>query len=641
MNHPLPKGLAQLSVMVGLVFLPACAGPDAGFELPQSPGEKTPAARAPLAGFLDIKAPVAGQLSPDGTLYYMNRAGQAYQLFRRDSQPGSEPVRVSSFEDGVAGFTLSPDGKQVVILAGRGGDEQLDLFLMPTETLNIRPLMVDRSVVYSSVVWKRDSSGFAFRANDRSPRDFHVYAYDLASARTELVLAAEGSNSPADFSRDGSKLIIGKYNSNSYQQVFEVDLTSGSLREVTPRGVQRQFTVIGYNADDTGLIVATDYLDNFTNLALLDLETSEVSPLAPEFDRHDLDTAELNEDRSILAAVINDEGYGRLILKRLGDMSSISAPRMGKGMIHGLRFTGQTLLFSFHCSQSPGTIISWNMARPNSPPLALTVPHDGGIDLRTFVLPKLVSYESFDGLRIPAFLYLPRDHKKGAPRPFVLAFHGGPEGQARPRLQPIMQYFLSRGFGVLQPNVRGSSGYGTKYMNLDNYQRRMDSVRDGLAAAQWLIDQGYAAKGRIGVFGGSYGGFMVMAAITEAPDLFGAACDYVGIVNFETFLKNTKDYRRHLREAEYGPLSDPEFLRGISPIHKVDRIRTPLLVVHGRNDPRVPVGEARQIVAALRERGGVVESVIFEDEGHGVRKQPNRIRFYEALVSFFEKHLKS
>ncbi|UCG32570.1 MAG: S9 family peptidase, partial [Phycisphaerales bacterium] len=625
---------------IWLMSIPACMEPAGGYEAEQDRDGKVPASEAELESFLAIRAPYGGRLSPDGTLYYMKRAEEAYQIFARSDTAGAKAERLTDFEDGVGGFSLSPDGRHIVITAGKGGDEQNDVYLMPTETREIRPLLIDRSVVYGSAEWRRDSSGFAYRANEKAPRDFHVYDYDLASGRSRLLFESEGMNAPADWTRDGRRLLVSKMHSASHQQIFEVDVASGEAREVTPRGVQRRFRVVGYTADENEVLVVTDYLGNFTNLALLDLEPGEVRPALSEFERHDVDRARLNEDRSVLAAVINEDGYGRLILRNMADMSAMPTPRMAKGLVSGLWFTDQTMLFSVYNPQNPGRIVAWSYRQPKRAPRVLAVPEDGGIDLRTFVLPKLVRYTSFDGLEIPALLYLPRNYKRGEPCPFIVHFHGGPEGQARPGMQVYLQYFLSRGLGIIQPNVRGSTGYGTEYMNLDNYERRMDSVRDGLAAARWLIKKGYATKGRIGAFGGSYGGFMVMAAITEEPELWGAACDLVGIVNFETFLENTKAYRQHLREAEYGPLTDPEFLRSISPIHKVDRITAPLMVVHGRNDPRVPVGEAEQIAAALRERGRPVELLVFDDEGHGIRKQPNRVVYFERLVEFFSEHLK-
>jgi dipeptidyl aminopeptidase/acylaminoacyl peptidase len=255
-------------------------------------------------------------------------------------------------------------------------------------------------------------------------------------------------------------------------------------------------------------------------------------------------------------------------------------------------------------------------------------------------MPELVRFESFDGLEVPAFLYLPPDYQPGNPVPFVLHMHGGPESQFTPAFIRHFQFLLLNGYGVLAPNVRGSSGYGKEYMNLDNYKKRLDSVKDMKAAADFLIAEGYSAPGMLAVKGGSYGGYMVLAGITEYPELFSAAVDQVGIANFVTFLENTAEYRRHLREAEYGPLSDPEFLESVSPLNKADLIETPLLVVHGENDPRVPVGEARQIAEAIEAKGGQVQLLIFPDEGHGVSKRPNVLTVYRTMVEFLDKHLK-
>ncbi len=240
---------------------------------------------------------------------------------------------------------------------------------------------------------------------------------------------------------------------------------------------------------------------------------------------------------------------------------------------------------------------------------------------------------------IPAFLYMPPGRRDG-PVPFVIEVHGGPEGQFRPYFNRHFQYLLLNGYGIFAPNVRGSTGYGRAYTDADNYAKRLDSVKDLAWGARYLVSSGRAAPGRIGVKGASYGGYMTLAALTEYPDLFAAGVDEVGIANFETFFGGTAAYRREYRASEYGPPSDSLFLRSISPIHKVDRIRAALLVVHGENDPRVPVGEARQIIRALKERGSPVDSLIFPDEGHGVSKLPNRLVLYRRMVEFFNRYLK-
>ncbi|MDF1544816.1 MAG: S9 family peptidase, partial [bacterium] len=264
-----------------------------------------------------------------------------------------------------------------------------------------------------------------------------------------------------------------------------------------------------------------------------------------------------------------------------------------------------------------------------------------GIDRGMFNPPQLIKYKSFDGLEIPAFLYLPADYKPGSPIPFLISAHGGPESQFQPDFIRNFQYMMLHGYGILAPNPRGSSGYGREYLNLDNYKNRKHSLQDYKAGVEWLIENKYTAPGKLAIRGGSYGGYVVLGMITEYPDLFSAAIDVVGIANFKTFLQNTKAYRRALRESEYGPLSDPEFLDSISPIHKANLIKTPLLVIHGENDPRVPVGEARQILEAVIANGGVADSLIFPDEGHGASKRPNVIASYRKQIEFLNTHLGS
>jgi dipeptidyl aminopeptidase/acylaminoacyl peptidase len=225
--------------------------------------------------------------------------------------------------------------------------------------------------------------------------------------------------------------------------------------------------------------------------------------------------------------------------------------------------------------------------------------------------------------------------------PVVINVHGGPESQARPIFNPVQQYLVAQGYAVLAPNVRGSTGYGHAYMSLDDVRKRMDSVADLQHAALWLRESGLADPARIVVMGGSYGGFMVLSAITTYPDLWAAAIDIVGIANFVTFLENTRPWRRKLRESEYGSLeNDREFLEEISPIRRVERIKAPLFVIHGANDPRVPVGEAEQIVSALRQRQVPVEYLRFEDEGHGLVKRANRLIAYPAIARFLDEHVK-
>ncbi len=601
----------------------------------------TRTAQPDMAAFIKIRWPGSATLAPDQSLYFVDYPDGINQLYK--VAPGSsyaQAVKLTTFADGIGGYSLSDDGRALLVSAAAGGSEQNDMHLMDTATSRLDGILVDPKVVYGSAVWRRDSQAFAYRANDESPADFHVYVYDLSSRTPVKVMSGQGHHSPEDFNRDGSKLIVGKYYSASYSQLFEVTLATGETREITPKGEQWSFEPIGYSANDRTFLVNTDYRGDLKQIHAIDLASGTITPVMPDLKGFEIDYGRLNEDRTVLAVGINEDGYSTLQLRRAADFARLREPPMSKGLVGNVRFQDRYLLYSINNAQTPGVVYRWDMNQPDAAPVPLTAADTQGIDVSAFRLPELVHYPSFDGKTIPAFLYLPPDYRPGRKIPFIVQYHGGPEGQYRPNFNRSFQYFLSRGFGVMAPNVRGSSGYGKAFVEADNYKDRYKSVNDGIWAAKYLIDRGYADKRRIAAWGGSYGGFMTMAVITEAPELFGAACNVVGIVNFETFLEQTKSYRRKLREVEYGPLDDREFLKSISPIYKVDRIDMPLMIAHGLNDPRVPVGEAMQVAVALKKRGVDVAELYFPDEGHGFAKEENRLLYYEQLARFFEQHLR-
>jgi dipeptidyl aminopeptidase/acylaminoacyl peptidase len=592
-----------------------------------------------LARFMKIRAPGSPSLAENRMLYVVDWPDGVNQLYRR---PAREPVeapwqRLTDFEDGISGFWVSPVGRTIVVAAATGGNEQADLYAIDASDASMRELLVDGDVVYAFQHWLPDGSGFLYSANDASPSDFHIYRYDLATNASTKVLEREGWWGVSDVYDDARRALVGNYKSVAEAHAYDLNLVNGDLMSIDVREDGYNWPA-AYMPEGRVVSIVAEGDDGQNHLYLHDLETHEVTRPMPDLDPYEIEGVALNRQRSLLAVSYNRDGYREMRLVRLPEFTAVELPEIEPGLVGDVEVTGRFLTWTTSNARSPGLTYAWKVGTA-ADPLPLTKAEDQGIDLAAFTLPQLVRYPSFDGREIPAFLYTPPGHAAGTPIPFVLIFHGGPEGQSRPQFSRTAQYLLSRGFGVMLPNVRGSMGYGRAFHLLDNAEKRWDSVRDGVAAAQWLVDQGHSERGRIASFGGSYGGFMAVATVIEGGDLFGAAIDMVGIVNFRTFLEQTKSYRRALREVEYGSLSDPDMLEEISPIHRASEIDVPVMIAHGLNDPRVPVGEAMQLAVELQKRDLDPELLFFPDEGHGLAKLENRLLFYRRAARFLERHI--
>ncbi|HBS29700.1 MAG TPA: hypothetical protein DEB06_09690 [Phycisphaerales bacterium] len=606
-----------------------------------------------IASFLKIRTPGGIEMTSDGSVYFLDFPDGVTQLYRR--APG-DPInaqgkRLTDFKDGVGGFQVSPDEKHLVFAAAPGGNEQFDLYHLNPATDEIKPLLVNSDVAYGFDTWLRDSSGFLYRANDQSPRDFFLYHFDLKTGKSTNILSKPGSWSASDVTIDGKRALVGEFRSISDSRAYELDLTTGALTDIsaTPPSEPTSNNAGGYLGNDSIVSLVSDKGNGINTLFLRDRKPDgswgELREPLPHLSKFEIGGAATNNERTLGSVTHNVDGYGMLTLVTLPDFKPLPTPEIEKGLVGVADIQGRTLLFTNSNARKPGIVFAYDIpadpTKTGPAPRAITARMDREpIDLTAFRLPELIKYKSFDGVEIPAFLYLPEGAKKGKPIPFVINFHGGPEGQSRPGFSTTVQYLVSQGYGVMMPNVRGSTGYGRDFHMMDNYTKRWDSVRDGSEAARWLVKEGYSAPGKIAAYGGSYGGFMAVATVIDGADVFGASVNVVGVVNFITFLEQTKGYRQKLREAEYGPLSDPEFLKSVSPLNRIDEIKVPMLIAHGLNDPRVPIGEALQLDVGLKLRGHSPELLVFPDEGHGFAKLENRILFSEQMVRFLDKHLK-
>lgn len=582
--------------------------------------------------FLNVRNAYSPSISPDGArvafLSDITGVPQAWSI----PIEGGWPDQLTFHTERVATVAYAPDGGHILYGMDTGGNERQGLHTVTPDGADARPLETDPDVIHSWGAWSADGSRFAYASNARDQRFSDLYIRPLDGPAT-MVYRHDSTNMALAWHPNGRSLLFTRLNTYLDTDLFLLDLASGEARLLTAHegeAIHASPRFVG----ETALLLISNRDREFRAPASLDLTTGEMRYLAETTWEAEELTA--TDDGRVVAYTVNEDGYSRLHLTVNDKPVAVSG--VPDGVIAGLDLSrdGGTLVFAHYGATRNGNI--WGVETATGRARQITNASRAGIPIDALVEPELVHYTSFDGLVCPAFLYRPRGVR--GPLPTVISVHGGPEGQARPMFSPNVQYFVHRGFAVLATNVRGSTGYGKTYGHMDDVRKRMDSVADLDAAAAWLIASGTAPAKRIAVMGGSYGGFMTLAALTTYPERWRCGVELFGIANFVTLLEKTGPWRRKLREAEYGNLEDDrDFLVSVSPIHKADRIVAPLLVFHGTNDPRVPIGESEQIVDTLRTLGREVEYFRYEHEGHGFVRLPNRIHCAEATAAFLERHL--
>ncbi len=603
--------------------------------------------------FLNIRSCTGPSFSPDGRFvsFLTNITGVA-QLWQVAAE-GGWPVPLTFSSESVRGGYYNPVRPEILFSMDTGGNERTQLYLLRGlgntdhglgEGWTITDVSRHPKAIHSFGDWSHDGEQFAFSATREDASRFDVYVQKAASTEARLVSRGPGGYySVSGWSADDRRLLVLREESNFNQDLYLIDVATGTVQPLTPHQGDVQYHSPHWSADGKSVWVATTAEGrDQTALARIDVETRQLT--WEDTPAHEVEGLLPSPRGRWLAWLLNDGGRSVLRLRDLKSGRTVTAPGLPLGVISGLRFARDEsrLALVFDGPRYNADVWLWDLnGQGEGRPRQLTHASRAGLPFDRFVEPELIHYTSFDDRKIPAWWYPPASPPAdGRLPPVIVNPHGGPESQTRPAFNPIYQYFLQAGYGILAPNVRGSTGYGTVYMNLDNTTRRMDSVNDLAHAAYWLRDQKKADPRRLAVYGGSYGGFMVLAAVTHYPDLWAAGIDVVGIANFVTFLEKTGGYRRAHREAEYGNLREHRaFFEKISPIHHVDRIRCPMMVIHGANDPRVPIGEAEQIVAALKKRGIPVEYLRYEDEGHGLAKLKNRLDAYPKMVAFLDRYL--
>ncbi|MDQ2071578.1 S9 family peptidase [Haloarcula sp. NS06] len=598
-----------------------------------------------LSRYLNVRSAYGSSFAPDGTLaFLMNTTGVA-QLWSLP-EPHGWPEQLTFYDDTVSFVDFSPERQELVFGMDEGGNERAQLYRLDANG-RVHELTGMPDAKHRWGGWSPDGERFAFASNRRDEAVFDIYVQDRDATGddADLIWKGDGWFSVRGFSPDGERLLVSEAHSSFDQDIYVLDIDSGNRSHLTPHEGKVRYTSASWGPEGEAVYLVTDAESDTLELARLSLEGD--LDIVRSDDQWNIDGVALDKDSGRLVYSRNIDGYNELTVGELTGPTTIETfptPDLPGGLAGGVSWGPDAERFAVSVTGRQVNTNVFVVEAETGESEQWTAASTAGIPRETFIEPEVVRFDSFDGREIPALFSLPDGAADGAgadgDTPVIVDIHGGPESQRRPSFSGLTQYFLSRGYAVFEPNVRGSTGYGKAYTHLDDVEKRMDSVKDLRAGVDWLHDHRAVDSDRIVAMGGSYGGFMVLAALTEYPDLWAAGVDVVGIANFVTFLENTGDWRRELREAEYGSLeADREFLESISPINNVDRIHAPLFVLHGANDPRVPVDEAEQIAEQASKQGVPVEKLIFDDEGHGISKRENRIEAYTAVVEFLNDHV--
>jgi dipeptidyl aminopeptidase/acylaminoacyl peptidase len=577
--------------------------------------------------------------SPDGSrVAFISDLSGTPQLWTVPAD-GGWPRRVTAFPDQVTSAWWSPVDERIAVQVAPGGGLNEQVYTVRADGSDLRRVTPGGTENNRLVRWSSDGDTLFVASSRDDPSHFDIFAIDLRSGAWRPIARTRGVSNLTHLSRDGRMALLSRTVARGDSNIYLLDLETSSETLITPHEGQSSFAFARFGFDGAIWLASDDGRERsaLARITLRDGQAGRVEYVAARDDA-DLESFALNETRTTAVICWNVAGKSELEILDLSTRRRTAGPVLS-GEVAGDQAwwspDGERIAVVSTGSAAPVDI--W-AGRFDGELLQITYSPHPGVDLATLVRPRLERFTAHDGLELSGWLYVPREFK--APGPCVLSFHGGPEGQERPFLNRTYQALLASGIAVFAPNVRGSTGFGKTFAHLDDREKRFDGVRDIQACADHVVRTGVADRKRLGITGGSYGGYMTMAGITEFPDLFAGAACVCGIVNFLTFFQHTQPWMAAISKSEYGdPDTQRAMLEALSPINKLDRARTPLLVLHGANDTNVPLVEAQQMVDELRKRNVEVDAVIFPDEGHGFTKTVNRTKAAVETVRWFTKYL--
>jgi dipeptidyl aminopeptidase/acylaminoacyl peptidase len=558
--------------------------------------------------------------------------------------PGGARTQLTFFPDRVGNAHYGPKGDYFVFSKDIGGGEWFQLYRYDLGSGAIT-LLTDGKSRNTGPRYAHNDSRVAYSSTRRTGQDTDIWVMDTADPKTDhMLLELKGGGWEAlDWSPDNTKLLVGEEVSANQSFIWLVNVANGDKKLLTPKGAEEvAYDEARFSKDGKGFYVTTDRDSEFARLTYFDLATMQPTYLTSDI-KWDVDSFELSEDGKYIAFVTNEDGISKLYLMDTATRKYRPVSGVPAGLISGLRFHKNSRDLGFSMTSARSTSDVYSVDVTNGKLERWTYSETGGLNTANFVEPKLIKWPTFDGKTISGFLYQPDPQKFPGKRPVMVNIHGGPEGQFRPGFLGRNNYYLNEmGVALIFPNVRGSTGYGKTFLKLDNGMHRDASYKDINALFDWIKQNASLDADKIMVTGGSYGGHMTWAVATFYSDRICCALPVVGMSSLETFLEHTESYRRDLRRVEYGDERNPEmraYMEKWAPLNNQDKIRKPIFAVVGKNDPRVPWTESRQILDKLKSNGIPAWFLMANDEGHGFAKKKNQDFQFYATIMFVRQFL--